>query len=188
MTTNVYVKRAILVTTVSTLTSLITVSLNLAKMEPTAAISWKIISVTVHKVLMYVCMRVIYSSYSWSRTFFLKCFQIGMICAYTLALYREGIVRMIWICVAPALVSMVEHAATLLTHLDVPVLRDSSVPFVMTPRRTRSTTVSPNPAKMELTAATSWITTCVHVHMTTMYAISIKIFTQLSRLHWLCCV
>ena len=55
MTTNVYVKRAILVTTVRTLMSLITVSLNLAKMEPTAAISWKIISVIVHKVLMYVC-------------------------------------------------------------------------------------------------------------------------------------
>ena len=66
MTTNVYVKRAILVTTVSTSTSLITASLNLAKMEPTAAISWKIISVIVHKVLMYVCIRIICSTGSYS--------------------------------------------------------------------------------------------------------------------------
>ena len=87
MTMSVYVKRAILVTTVITLTSLITVFLNLAKMEPTAAISWKIISVIVHKVLMYVCNVIMH--------LFLEMLSRGMICAYTLALYREGIVRMI---------------------------------------------------------------------------------------------
>jgi hypothetical protein len=83
MTTSVYVKTATLVATVRTLMSLITVSLNLAKMEPSAAISWKITSVIVHKILMYVYMYNI--RFSWSSLVWFAC-----VYTWSIALHMQG--------------------------------------------------------------------------------------------------